>query len=137
MKPMLLPFHAALSSAIEISKNKEIDLLKVGLSGIVKRYGFQNVHDFYKTLAISKTANAEYRDKAERWVEKYGENTGRQEKESVYRRLQNHQRGKRTDKPNRLQKAGTEGRDNFPAPIYPKIEYTEAYLSKNLLLSRL
>lgn len=22
-----------------------------------------------------------------------------------------------TDKPNRLQKAGTEGRDNFPAPI--------------------
>ena len=75
-------------------KNEEIDLLKVGLSGIVKRYGFQNVHDFYKTLAISKTANAEYRDKAERWVEKYGENTGRQEKESVYRRLQNHQRGK-------------------------------------------
>ena len=75
-------------------KNEEIDLLKVGLSVIVKRYGFQNVHDFYKTLAISKTANAEYRDKAERWVEKYGENTGRQEKESVYRRLQNHQRGK-------------------------------------------
>lgn len=44
----------------------EIDLLKVGLSGIVKRYGFQNVHDFYKTLAVSKTANAEYRDKADR-----------------------------------------------------------------------
>lgn len=45
---------------------------------------------------------------------------------------------KRTDKRNRLQKAGTEGRDDFPAPIYPKkVEYTEAYLSKNLLLSRL
>lgn len=68
----------------------EIDLLKVGLSGIVKRYGFQNVHDFYKTLAVFKTANAEYRDKAEKWEEKYGENTGRQEKESVYKRLQNH-----------------------------------------------
>lgn len=27
---------------------------------------------------------------------------------------------KQTDKRNRLQKAGTEGRDNFPAPIYPK-----------------
>ena len=75
-------------------KNEEIDLLKVGLSGIVKRYGFQNVHNFYKTFAVSKTANAEYRDKAERWEEKYGENTGRQEKESVYKRLQNHQRGK-------------------------------------------
>ena len=45
---------------------------------------------------------------------------------------------KRTDKRNRFHKAGTEGRDNFPAPIYPKkVEYTEAYLSKNLLLSRL
>ncbi len=75
-------------------KNEEIDLLIVGLSGIVKRYGFQNVHDFYKTFAVSKTANAEYRDKAERWEEKYGENTGRQEKESVYKRIQNHQRGK-------------------------------------------
>ncbi|MCI8959363.1 MAG: hypothetical protein HFG62_09630 [Lachnospiraceae bacterium] len=48
-------------------KNEEIDLLKVGLSGIVKRYGVQNVHDFYKTFAVSKTANAEYRDKAEKW----------------------------------------------------------------------
>ncbi len=75
-------------------KNEEIDLLKVGLSGIVKRYGFQNVHDFYKTFAVSKTANAEYRDKAEKWEEKYGENTERQEKESVYKRLQNFQRGK-------------------------------------------
>ena len=51
-------------------KNEEIDLLKVGLSGIVKRYGVQNVHDFYKTFAVSKTANAEYRDKAEKWEEK-------------------------------------------------------------------
>ena len=75
-------------------KNEETDLLKVGLSGIVKRYGFQNVHDFYKTFAVSKTANAEYRDKAEKWEEKYGENTERQEKESVYKRLQNFQRGK-------------------------------------------
>lgn len=75
-------------------KNEKIDLLKAGLPGIVKRYGFQNVHDFHKTLVVSNTANAEYRDKAERWEEKYGENTGRQEKESVYKRLQNHQRGK-------------------------------------------
>ena len=64
-------------------KNEEIDLLKVGLSGIVKRYGFQNVHDFYKTFAVSKTANAEYRDKAEKWEEKYGENTERQEKKRI------------------------------------------------------
>lgn len=30
-------------------KNKEIDILKVGLSGIVKRYGYQNVQEFYRT----------------------------------------------------------------------------------------
>ena len=29
-------------------KNEEIDLLKVGLSGIVKRYGFQTVQRFQK-----------------------------------------------------------------------------------------
>jgi len=53
-------------------KNEEIDLLKVGLSGIVKRYGFQTVHDFYKAFAASKTANADYRDKADNWEKIYG-----------------------------------------------------------------
>ncbi len=34
-------------------KNEEIDLLKVGLSGITGRYGFQTVHDFYKTVTFA------------------------------------------------------------------------------------
>ena len=72
-------------------KNEEIDLLKVGLSGIVKRYGFQTVHDFYKVFAVSKTANADYKVKSDKWEEKYGENTQRR-KESIYKRLQNYQR---------------------------------------------
>lgn len=42
------------TSAKVVSKNEEIDLLKMGLSGIAKRYGFQTVHDFYKTFAVSK-----------------------------------------------------------------------------------
>ena len=53
-------------------KNEEIDILKVGLSGIVKRYGFQTVHDFYKTFAVAKTANADYQDKADNWEKIYG-----------------------------------------------------------------
>lgn len=73
-------------------KNEEMDLLKVGLSGIVKRYGFQTVHDFYKVYATTKIAYAEYRDKADRWEELYGENAPRQTKESVNRRLQDYQR---------------------------------------------
>ncbi len=61
-------------------KNEEIDLLKVGLSGIAKRYGFQTVHDFYKIFAVSKTANDNYQDKADR------------QEDSIYKRLQNYQR---------------------------------------------
>lgn len=53
-------------------KNEEIDLLKVGLSGIVKRYGFRTVHDFYKVFAVPKTANADYQDKADNWGKIYG-----------------------------------------------------------------
>ena len=72
-------------------KNEEIDLLKVGLSGIVKRYGFQTVHDFYKVFEVSKTANADYRDKVDKWEEQYGEKAQKQE-ESISKRLQNYQR---------------------------------------------
>ena len=53
-------------------KNEEIDLLKVGLSGIVKRCGFQSVHDFYKVFAVSKTANADYQDKVDNREKIYG-----------------------------------------------------------------
>ena len=72
-------------------KNEEIDLLKVGLSGVVKRYGFQTVHDFYKAFATAKKAYDDYRDKAEKWEERYGEKVRRRE-ESIHRRLQNFQR---------------------------------------------
>ena len=72
-------------------KNEEIDLLKVGLSGIVKRYGFQTVHDFYKVFSVSKTANAEYRNKVDKWEEQYGEKVQNKE-ESISKRLQNYQR---------------------------------------------
>ena len=72
-------------------KNEEVDLLKVGLWGIVKRYGFRTVHDFYKVFSASKTANADYRNKSDKWEEKYGEKAQRRE-ESIHRRLQNYQR---------------------------------------------
>ena len=72
-------------------KNEEIDLLKVGLSGIVKRYGFQTVHDFYKVFAAAKTANADYQSKADKWEKQYGEKAQKQE-ESISKRLRNYQR---------------------------------------------
>ncbi|MDE7312138.1 MAG: hypothetical protein K2N87_11065 [Eubacterium sp.] len=72
-------------------KNEEIDLLKVGLSGIAKRYGFQTVHNFYKIFAVSKTANADYQDESDKWEERYGEKAQRRE-DSIYKRLQNYQK---------------------------------------------
>ena len=71
-------------------KNKKIELLKVGLSGIVKRYEFQTVHDFYKAFVAARTAYADYRDKADKWEKRYGEKAQRQQKESIYKRLQNY-----------------------------------------------
>ena len=59
-------------------KNEEIALLKVGLPGIAKQYGFQTVHDFYKAYYSS-----------EKWEETYGENAKKLKKESVYEQLQN------------------------------------------------
>ena len=87
-------------------KNEEIDLLKVGLSGIVKRYGFQTVHGFYKTFATAKTANADYQSKADKWEERYGEKAQRRE-ESIYKRLQNYQR----ENANRQMKQTTKNKD--------------------------
>ena len=61
-------------------KNEKIDLLKIGLSGIAKWYGFKTVHDFYKAFAAAKTANAKYQTKADKWEELYRENAQKQEK---------------------------------------------------------
>ena len=93
-------------------KNEEIDLLKIGLSGIAKRYGFKTVHDFYKTYAASKTAYAEYRNKADRWEELYGENKSRQKKAftSGCRIIK---KKAPTDNHNSHPKAEIEGRDNL------------------------
>lgn len=74
-------------------KKEEIDLLKVGLSGIARRYGFQTVYDFYKTFAAAKTANVSYQSKADKWEEQYGEKAQQKQlKESVHKRLKNYQR---------------------------------------------
>ena len=72
-------------------KNKEIDILKIGLSGIAKRYGFYTVHDFYKAYASAKNAYDDYQDKLDRLEESNGGNTLNQKKESIYERLQNYQ----------------------------------------------
>ena len=70
-------------------KNEEIDLLKVGLSGIAKRYGYQNVQKFYTTYYKSYNAYVDYRERTVDWEKAYGKESHRQDKGSVLERIKN------------------------------------------------
>lgn len=48
---------------------------KSGLSGIVKRYGFDTVQQFYKAIKIAQDAMCRYQVDVARWEENYGEKT--------------------------------------------------------------
>jgi len=57
-----------LDSKIE-RKNEEIDILKSGLSGIVKRYGFDTVQQFYNAIKIAQDATYKYQMDVATWKE--------------------------------------------------------------------
>ena len=69
--------------------NERIDLLKVGLSGITKRYGYQTVQDFYRAYHAAKNTYADYQDKVSKWEETYG---SKSKSDSVHKRIQNYQK---------------------------------------------
>lgn len=70
-------------------KNEEINILKIGLSGIVKRYGYQNMQEFYRIYHKSHSAYVEYREREADWEKTYGEDNQRGYKESVLEQLKN------------------------------------------------
>lgn len=70
-------------------KNEEIDILKIGLSGIVKRYGYQNVQEFYRIYHKSHNAYVDYKEQEADWEKKYGDDSQRRDKKSIYERLKN------------------------------------------------
>ena len=70
-------------------KNEEIDILKIGLSGIAKRYGYQNVQEFYRTYHKSHSAYIAYKEQVAEWEKTYGDDNQKQNKESVLERLKN------------------------------------------------
>lgn len=53
-------------------KNEEIDLLKVGLSGIIKRYGYQNVQEFYQIYRKSYNAYIACKEQVTKWEKLMG-----------------------------------------------------------------
>jgi len=70
-------------------KNEEIDILKIGLSGIAKRYGYSNVQEFYKIYHKVYSAYVDYKEKESEWDKIYGENNHRPDKESIQKQLKN------------------------------------------------
>lgn len=70
-------------------KNEEIDILTIGLSGIVKRYDYQNVQEFYKIYHKSHSAYAAYKEQEAEWEKLYGKDSHKQDKESILERLKN------------------------------------------------
>lgn len=94
-----------LQSRIE-RKNEEIDLLKTGLSGIAKRYGFHTVHDFYKSYHTAKTDYIAYQEKVADWEKTYGKKIP---KDTLYNKLQNFQKetmNRQSDKATRSNSRG-------------------------------
>ncbi len=70
-------------------KNEEIDILKIGLSGIAKRYGYQNVKEFFSTYNKSHNAYIAYSEQVAEWEKAYGESRYKQDKKSVLEQLKN------------------------------------------------
>ncbi len=68
-------------------KNEEIDLLKIGLSGIAKRYGYKNVQEFYHIYHKSYNAYIDYTMQESERDNNYGKSKQKQDKESVRERL--------------------------------------------------
>lgn len=65
--------------------------MKKGLSGIVRRYGFANVQEFYNTFRTSEDAYRRYQKDRSEWEDTYGENT-KPKKESFSEKLQRYQK---------------------------------------------
>lgn len=69
-------------------KNENIDILKTGLSGIVRRYGFQNVQDFYQAYQKAYRVYVDYKEIYNKWESTYGENA----QKILHERLQNYKK---------------------------------------------
>jgi hypothetical protein len=80
---------AALQKQID-SKNEQIDILKTGLSGIARRYGYKNVQHFYGAYYTAQKTYLDYQDRAKEWESRYGENAKPKQK-SLHERMQEYQ----------------------------------------------
>ena len=64
-------------------------MMKIGLSGIVKRYGYKNVQEFCRIYHKSHSAYVDYKEQVAEWEKTYGKGNQKQDKRSVLERLKN------------------------------------------------
>ena len=74
--------------------NERIDLLKVGLSGIAKRYGYQTVQEFYRAYYAAKNVYVDYHNIDDKWERTIEKNEQKSQKGTLHERLQNYQKEK-------------------------------------------
>lgn len=72
------------------AKNKEIQTLKAGLSGIVKQHGFATAQDFYTAFYTAQRATDTYEKACAKWKEAYGEKTT-PKTETMHEKIQRYQ----------------------------------------------
>ena len=79
-------------------KSEQIDILKAGLSDIVKRYDYRNVKEFYGEYHTAQRSYWDYQDKVKEWENTYGVSAKPKQK-SIHERIQEYQ--KKADEQNR------------------------------------
>lgn len=67
------------------------------------------MQDFYKSYTSSRNDYVEYRDRTDKWEESYDERAQSQEKESVYKKLQNYLRENINQQEQRISKNRSKG----------------------------
>lgn len=82
-------------------KTEQIDILKAGLSGIVKRYGYRNVKEFYGEYHTAQRSYWDYQDKVKGWEDTYAVSAKPKQK-SIHEHIQEYQ--KKADEQNRGRK---------------------------------
>ncbi len=88
-------------------KTEQIDILKAGLSGNVKRYGYRNVKEFYGEYLTAQRSYWDYQDRVEKWENNYGVSAKPKQK-SMHKRIQEYQ--KKADEQNRSRKSYSKDR---------------------------
>lgn len=91
-----------------VAKENEIQILKAGLSGIVRQHGFVTVQDFYTAFYTTQRATDTYQKECAKWEKAYGEKTT-PKTETVHEKIQRYQENADRQNANRIYQSRDKG----------------------------